>query len=365
MSSSHKTISIDPEMFKISSKINQRKTKKEQSDPKIKFKHPINKTIKYNKILQFIRNKQNANYNQLLTGKNQPVEKLHVNDMLPPKGEFEESLNFLNEIRENNAKQADNQINNEIQNQIQPCKTNQFQPRQSLANSNIPNYTIKNHSYHPEDTVPLNGTVNMTSLIDSNNDIYVNQHTPSLKIAPRPNYGILKGGTLPTYRQYIKTLSNRNLTTPSDNQTLSLKISDESIKNDIYHHANMVNILNKEQIERQDQQKQLQNQIKKNCTKRKKTIRKTFRLGRSKYYSKIGVIINNKTIRNECSTKKHLLKQTPISEVKSFLIKKGFIKVGSVAPNDVLRKMYESANMICGDVQNHNTEILLHNYINS
>jgi hypothetical protein len=358
MSLSHKTISIDPEMFKISSKINQRKTKKEHSDPKIKFKHPINKTIKYNKILQFIRNKQNANYNQLLTEKNKQVKTPLANDMLPPKGEFEESLNFLNEIRENNAKQADNQINN---NGFQ----NQIQPRQSLANSNIPHYTIKNHSYHPEDTVQLNAPVNMTSLINANNDIYVNQHTPSLKIAPRPNYGILKGGSLPTYRQYMKTLSNRNLTTPPDDLLLSPTISDDSIKNDIYHHANMVNILNKEQIERQDQQKQLQNQIKKNCTKRKKTIRKTFRLGRSKYYSKIGVIINNKTIRNECSTKKHLLKQTPISEVKSFLIKKGFIKVGSVAPNDVLRKMYESANMICGDVQNHNTEILLHNYINS
>jgi hypothetical protein len=362
MSSSDKTISIDPEMFKINSKINQRKTKKEQSNSKIKFKHPVNKTIKYNKILQFIRNKQNANYNQLLNENPTPIKTTDVNYMLPPKGEFEESLNFLNEIRENNAKPDNNEI----------------QPRQSLANSNIPHYTVKNHSYHPEHTVPVNIPLNMTTLTDANNNIYVNQPTHPLKIAPRPNYGILKGGSLPTYRQYIKTLSNRNLTRPPssplpspspspppDYSTLSPMISDNSIRNDIYHHANMVNILNKEETERKDQQKQLQNKINKNSSKRKKTIRKTFRLGRSKYYSQIGVIINNKTIRNECSTKKHLLKQTPISEVKTFLIKKGFIKVGSVAPNDVLRKMYESANMICGDVQNHNTEILLHNYIHS
>jgi hypothetical protein len=56
------------------------------------------------------------------------------------------------------------------------------------------------------------------------------------------------------------------------------------------------------------------------------------------------------------------LKQTPIKDVKQFLLNKGFIKVGSVAPNDVLRKMYESVSLICGDVQNHNNEILLHNY---
>ena len=99
--------------------------------------------------------------------------------------------------------------------------------------------------------------------------------------------------------------------------------------------------------------------------KQKKTIRRTFRVGRSKHQHNIGVIINNKTIRNECSTKKHLLKQTSINDVKQFLLKKGLIKIGTTAPNDVLRKMYETANLICGDVHNHNSDILLHNYFNN
>jgi hypothetical protein len=50
------------------------------------------------------------------------------------------------------------------------------------------------------------------------------------------------------------------------------------------------------------------------------------------------------------------LKQTPIDEVRRYLTKKGFIRVGSDAPNDVLRKMYESAVLICGEIQNHNPE---------
>jgi hypothetical protein len=53
-----------------------------------------------------------------------------------------------------------------------------------------------------------------------------------------------------------------------------------------------------------------------------------------------------------------------MSEVKKYLIKRGFIKVGSVAPNDVLRKMYEDAVLMCGEVQNHNPDNLLYNFLN-
>jgi hypothetical protein len=42
----------------------------------------------------------------------------------------------------------------------------------------------------------------------------------------------------------------------------------------------------------------------------------------------------------------------------------GFIKVGSTSPDDVLRKIYESVNMIGGEVKNHNSENLLYNYLN-
>ena len=59
-----------------------------------------------------------------------------------------------------------------------------------------------------------------------------------------------------------------------------------------------------------------------------------------------------------------MLKQISITEIRAYLIKHGFIKVGSTTPNDVLRKMYESALLICGDVQNHNKETLLYNFMN-
>jgi hypothetical protein len=153
-------------------------------------------------------------------------------------------------------------------------------------------------------------------------------------LSPQPKYGILKGGVLPTYRQYIKSQEGENaehLVKQAQIRNMAPKAHKPSIPKIQY-------------------------------LKKKKTIRRTFRVGRSKHYSKIGVLVNNKTIRNECSTKTHLLKQVPMVEVKKFLMKKGLIKVGTTAPNDVLRKIYESANLICGEVQNHNADILLHNY---
>ena len=47
-----------------------------------------------------------------------------------------------------------------------------------------------------------------------------------------------------------------------------------------------------------------------------------------------------------------------------YLLKQGFIKVGTTTPIDVLRQMYESASMVCGEVKNHNPENLLYNYFN-
>jgi hypothetical protein len=53
-----------------------------------------------------------------------------------------------------------------------------------------------------------------------------------------------------------------------------------------------------------------------------------------------------------------------MSEVKNYLLKHGFIKIGTNSPNDVLREMYENVQMICGEVKNHNPENLLYNYFN-
>jgi hypothetical protein len=110
--------------------------------------------------------------------------------------------------------------------------------------------------------------------------------------------------------------------------------------------------------------KNANNMKNKKSLKQKKTVRRTFHIGKSKTVPKISVLVTNKSIRKNVTTKATLLKQTPIGEIRKYLIKKGLIKVGSTAPNDVLRKMYESVALIGGDINNYNPENLLYNYFN-
>lgn len=88
-------------------------------------------------------------------------------------------------------------------------------------------------------------------------------------------------------------------------------------------------------------------------------------MGKSKHYAKVGVLIPNKTIRTQVLAKKQTLRETPLDEARKYLIKKGLIRVGSSCPNDVLRQMYESSMMMCGEIQNHNAENLLYNYLHN
>ena len=94
---------------------------------------------------------------------------------------------------------------------------------------------------------------------------------------------------------------------------------------------------------------------------RRKIIKRNFTIGRSKKHPKVSVLISNKTIRKNIYTNKTLLQQSSIEDIRKHLIKRGFIKVGSIAPNNVLRHMYENIMTICGDVYNHNPKNLLYN----
>jgi hypothetical protein len=99
--------------------------------------------------------------------------------------------------------------------------------------------------------------------------------------------------------------------------------------------------------------------------KQKKILRRTFHIGKSKVHPRVSVLVSNKTIRANTTLKKQQLKNIPIAEVKKYLLKNGFIKVGTTSPNDVLREMYENAKIIGGEVKNHNPENLLYNYFHA
>jgi hypothetical protein len=93
----------------------------------------------------------------------------------------------------------------------------------------------------------------------------------------------------------------------------------------------------------------------------KRTTTKKYTVGRKIGGRKISVLIKNIKTRKKIQDAKKALKKTGTSEIKSYLKSHGLLKGGSVAPNNVLREMYESA-MMAGEVHNTNGQVALHNF---
>ena len=89
---------------------------------------------------------------------------------------------------------------------------------------------------------------------------------------------------------------------------------------------------------------------------------RTFRVGKSKTRPLISVLLPSKTIRQNVTQKAKMLKKEPIGKVKQNLVQGGFIRMGSTAPDSVLREIYENVAMI-GEVKNFSPEILMYNML--
>ena len=292
-----------------------------------------------------------------------------------------------------NAKttQVDNQFNKEFQ-EAKAFLENLTEKKS--VEQNLKNHTLKNYPNNNANSMLFSPSLDTLAPMQLN-DITTNvNNIPSMKIntLQTPKYGCLKNGELPTYRNYLNqtrkniqqpiiTIGGNNISNDTNNNRISTPINintntnntnainnslmstqnggnnSEHVENKINDAIDRVKQMNQAAIKLQE----LKKQMKPKRMKQKKTKRRTYKIGKSKVLPKVSVLVSNKTIRNNISTKKQLLKQVPIQEVKSYLMKRGFIKVGSTAPSDVLRKMYESAIMICGEVQNHNPDNLLYN----
>jgi len=94
----------------------------------------------------------------------------------------------------------------------------------------------------------------------------------------------------------------------------------------------------------------------------KKTIKRKYTLGKSKLKRMVSVLLKDQNTRKKIVNAQKDLKQHAITDVKKYLKTHHLIKVGTHAPNDVIRKLYESA-MLAGEITNSNTETLLHNFM--
>ena len=348
MSENTRKINIDLETFKIPSGNKTRKKRDPTDERKIKVRTPPkaqNKSLKRN-LLKFIRNQQDRK----MKADSSPISETPLD--MDFKSDFKESLEYLSDVAKKNDV-----------------------PKLSY------NKTIKNLMTLP--AVPIHNPIlpDMSSMLNPSGMPFT---------LPQPKYGCLKGGKLPLYKQYTRKQYEGDpqqfknipvfkppviqpvfsavqplvqtppivqptvaLPKPAE-QPPSLMPSPNIDLGKINMFKGMSDRLNISDLYKPSPSK-----------KRRKTTRRTYKIGKSKNAPKVSVLISNRTIRNQISNKSQMLKLIPIHDIKKYLCKNGFIKVGSIAPNDVLRKMYETAMLACGEIHNYNPENLVYNYFNN
>ena len=166
-----------------------------------------------------------------------------------------------------------------------------------------------------------------------------------------PPYSTIKNGSKPTYREWIK---NKNL-----NNTTLKKQANNEIK---IHDKDDININTERNVKLQE----LKKVYKKNGSLPKKYIKKqikTIKYKLGKIGDKVSVLIKNNETRKKIKREYGILKQTSIKDIKDYLRKQNLLKIGSIAPNDVLRKMYEQS-ILSGEINNKNGDTLIHNFFN-
>jgi hypothetical protein len=353
--SDKKILAIDPDLFTFSNNTTRKKRDKPATEAKIKMKtatKPVNNSsLKKRSIINMMRKHQETQYKQKFDTTSKPTTS--KTDVSAFKNDFDNAKEYFKNLQETVTKNA------------------------------VPkNHTLKQlPAVHSQ---PLMQSANILGMQDVTNNVYTTVTSPTARIntqiLPAPKYGCLKNGTLPTYRNLMNqtrknvpgqiigggVLPSINAKSANETNATNTSVVNAPGTNNAPDKPNISTIM-KNAIQSNQIQTKLENmnrnKVKPKKMKQKKTIRRTYKIGRSKIMPKVSVLVSNKTIRNNISTKTQLMKQTPIHEIRKYLIKHGFIRVGAITPNDVLRKMYETAMLMCGEIQNHNPDNLLYNFL--
>ena len=313
--SARKTIQINPDFFSLHKKKKSRKAK----TPKIKPAFKPNNIKK--KLLAKIKEHQKSKENQ--------VEKEKQPEVL--KEDFDDSLKYVQKMIEDKKNKK----------------------------------TIKRRRKNKKKTHQISTQQHIEQPIISNNIQIQQSHDPP--------YGCLKNGNKPTYSQYKKTLKRNRATfdepkikifTEPENFDKSNNNIDKPVTNESNENLEITNPVldRKMKLEKlKDKFNFNQKKPKKKLINRNKTIKKYY-LGKNKKTRTVGVLIKSGKTRKKIKREHDILKKRCLSDIKYYLRKHNLIKIGTSAPENVLRKIYENSNL-SGEIYNKNVNTLLHNFM--
>jgi hypothetical protein len=226
-------------------------------------------------------------------------------------------------------------------------------------------------------------------------NIQINQQ-PNIEIKQQPVYGILKGGKKPLYSNYRKTLKQQQKLktlqersprhkTMTNHKPLNIneRIQDSIIINPIDRNEKLKKVKQLFNAKNSNTQKtksilkpklksepKLSQTIKKNNgntgNRVRRTIRRKYQVGKTmkNNSNQVHVLVKNRKTSKKNAMEYKGLKRVPLIDVKKYLRERNLIRVGSQAPEYILRELYESSK-ISGNVENKSSDVLYHNFINT
>jgi hypothetical protein len=77
----------------------------------------------------------------------------------------------------------------------------------------------------------------------------------------------------------------------------------------------------------------------------------------------VRVLLKDKDTHAKIAKDKKKLDKHSMSDIRTYLKTRKLYKIGSTAPDDVLREIYKNA-YLTGNVENNNKDTLVHNFLN-
>jgi len=91
------------------------------------------------------------------------------------------------------------------------------------------------------------------------------------------------------------------------------------------------------------------------------TVKQYASFGKSK--GTVRVLIKDREMYAKIERDKKKIDKRTMPEIREYLRKRGLYKIGSSAPDDILREIYKNA-ILTGDIENNNSSTLMHNFLN-
>jgi hypothetical protein len=420
--STKKTIQINPELFKLPGN---NRTKKTREKKELQINPVISPNILKNKLLKRIKEhklRETKNINTKIDSNDTNVD--GINNSYS--NEFNSAMNYLSQLTKQNER---NKLKNNLLSKTVKNTSNTYDKYMDIS-LELPPQLQEQHIFQNNNMInslPLK--MNYTPIINRND-------------VP---YGCLKGGTKPSYRNWIQTRKNYSIPINNQNNVMPFirpptppKKNEYNEIKDVYPPTHFLagattttkDNYNSNMITREERLEKIRNKLKKIdeeelIKKRKeidelntigkelgliddesdkelddlpdfeengkqvmpelsellekreiqyekenpkstikKTVKRKFTLGKSDKLRKVAILVKDKKTRKNILNAQKKLKKTHINDVRKYLRQHGIIKAGTTCPQDILRKMFESA-MLAGEITNTNKDVILHNFINS